>query len=832
MEESSSSNNISIIQQNRKNAMAFAGRTWKRREKLYYDTLHWLLPVTASIIFILLAYFFFDLRGLFASAIIFFVITILIQPTVRHKIRKAFLNMRVKQDEFKRFRPWQNAWMFLDKDESVAFFYDGKQTVRGIVMFRIVPSTRIKQNLFGFYRNCYRQGIPVFWAHYVVPKGESDVRENIYDNERFNLERMPIGQMDFQLDEVGGIWEMIMLVGTQVVRTVKTSLKATMNQISIKVKQNQSLLDGKLVGALPHAKIIPITSDELIETIHSLALGGSIPSFYISTAEATAVKLFHVPAFAISKSSKSHPPAEFTVPTHLPVDIPIGHGVEQETMNREAIVGLQVKDLFSNVMVIGGTSNERFQVISRILYKSCALQFCTILLTSSHKYRNLLDFIPNLRIIRLGTDSAIRIFDPHAASNGEYVTLLSEMLASLYKLTPFATEALEGLMFKYHSTGKNSLSEFYPFIDFEIDQLQQEKQLSYADKEAYRSIQRLFKNFESGKGVKIFRGYQIPMYKLLKQPVIIEIPVDSTIKKRFTLYVLLAKILTSIQELNYRGGLIFVEDARILEDFTYNKYGNNMLDEFLEKLIERFNQHGFGLMVDAPRPGNLSEKISGLFKTFIAFRLGPEQIKFTSRFLQLKTLSESKMTPLRYNSYHPDFLINADELQGLLKVPDHPESFSVQITKVSNLREVNTWTDEDVDVFLSDDDDVLDFHAHGEEPEQPTTMLKQAFSAKKELDLAFLILLKMSENQDLQVDSISIADQIYYDLLDTGEIQEHERADTSRTIKFVVLRLTRFKFLKSEEIPAGNHVVTKFIITKLGLDALEEHQACIRLEES
>ena len=186
------------------------------------------------------------------------------------------------------------------------------------------------------------------------------------------------------------------------------------------------------------------------------------------------------------------------------------------------------------------------------------------------------------------------------------------------------------------------------------------------------------------------------------------------------------------------------------------------------------------------------------------------------------------MTPRRFHAYHAESLINAPELLCLLKLPNHPESFPVQIAKISNLREVNTWTDEDVDIFLSDDEDVIAFHEHGEVPAQRATLLKSLFRSPRELERAFLILLKVSENQDLQVDSISIADQIYYDLLDTGQIQEHERAETSKEIKYTVLRLTNYQFLKGEEIPSGNHTVTKYSITSKGLKALEEHQARVR----
>ena len=83
-----------------------------------------------------------------------------------------------------------------------------------------------------------------------------------------------------------------------------------------------------------------------------------------------------------------------------------------------------------------------------------------------------------------------------------------------------------------------------------------------------------------------------------------------------------------------------------------------------------------------------------------------------SKFLQLKTFEGSKMTPRRFHAYHAESLINAPELLCLLKLPNHPESFPVQIAKISNLREVNTWTDEDVDIFLSDDEDVIAFHEH------------------------------------------------------------------------------------------------------------------------
>ena len=825
-QSSSSSNTSSIIQQNRRNAMQFAGRTWRMREKPYFQTLHWLLPVTASVIFVSICYVTFGLYGLIASAIIFLSITLFLQPSVRTGLRKAFLNMRLSRQDYKRFQPWKNSWMFLDKDESLAYFYDGKTTLKGFILFRLMPSTRIKQNLFGFYRNCYRQGIPVFWAHYVVPKSKSDVSENMYASERYNLERMPVTQMDFKIDEVGGLWEMVMLVGTQVVREIKTSITSTMHEIAQKLHQNQSLLDGKLVGAFPHAKIIPITGDELISTIHSLAMGGNIPSFYISTAEATALSLFHVPTFAITKSSMSHPPAEFTTPTHLPVDVPIGFGVEQETMNKEAPAGLQVRDLFKNVMVTGGTENERFQAISRLLYKSCKLKFCTIMLSTSNKYRNLLDFIPNLRIIRIGSDSALKIFDQGAPTNGEYVTLLSEMLASLYKLSPYATEMLEQVVFDFVASGKESLEEFEGHLFLKMED--KEKPLTYADKEAYKAIQKLFDNFKTGKAARVFKGYQIPMHKLLKQPVIIEIPFDSTMKKRFTLYLMLLKILTAIHALNFRGGLVFVEDARILEDLTYNRYGNNALDQFLERLIEQFNLHGFGVMMDVPRPSNLTEKVSGLFNSLMAFRLGPEQVKYFAKFLQLKTFEGSKMTPLRFHSYHQEFLINAPELQCLLKLPEHPESFPVQVAKIANLREVNTWTDEDVDIFLSDDEDVIAFHDHGEVPMKRPSLLKTLFNSPRELEHAYLVLLKVAENQDMQVDSISIADQIYYDLLDTGQIKEHERAETSKAIKFTVLRLYTLRFLKADEIPSGNHKVTKYSITNKGQAALEEHQAYIR----
>ncbi|MHA1786012.1 MAG: hypothetical protein ACTSVY_03410 [Candidatus Helarchaeota archaeon] len=826
--ESYPQDTLSIERQHRIDAITFSRKTWKRREKSQITMLQICFPIMGSLFLLIVSLLIWGVSGLILTGIILFIITILLQPTIRIKLKRLFIN--TKTHSFKRLRPLEGTWLFFDNGERCAMFYDGHSTVRGIVLFKLIPSTRIKENLFGFYRSCYRQGIPVFWSHYVIPKNGNDIRNNLRIDQRVEFESMPLAQLERKIEDVGGIWEMIILVGTQVVQTITTSLQDTLESVKNKVLEKQALLDGKLIGAFPHAKVVSMKSNELIEGVQYLSLGGNLPSFYTSTAEVVAYKFIHVPTFAITKSMKSHPPAEFTVPTHLPFDLPIGYSIETETMNIEHVVGLQVSDLFSNIVIMGGNSSERFHVISRILRDTCEKDFCTILLTTSHKYRNLLDIIPTLRIIRLGTDSALKIFQSGISQNGEYLTLLTEFIAAMFNLSSSGSQHLERILFDFQEMGEESLTAFFEYLDTILSDM--ERQLHYSDRDSYKAIKWLFNNLNVGKGVQVFGGPQIPMYKLIKQPIIIEIPFDGEIKKRFTTYLLLIKILSSIQNLNYRGGLVFIEDARVLQEISSaNRFGNEQLNNCLEKIIRQFNENGFGFLFDVPRPSVLKESLLGLFSTFISYKLGAGEVKHVAKFLQLKGFQESKMTPRRLYSYQHDWLINLEHNSCLMKMPMHPECFPVVTPLVKGLSEINTWTDEEIDIFLSDDEDVLEFHQLGERPKQGTSMLKTLFPSQRELEIVFLILLKIQQNQDLNIDSISIADQLYYDLLDTGRIEEHERSILSRNIKALVIKLNNFHFLKGEQVPAGNHTVMKYSITQKGIEAIEEHQNYLRRVE-
>ena len=820
---------LSPYEERRIEAFKFSKRFWKNREKAekpVITALHVIIPLWVLFIASLITFEFAGYVGLTWTLIILSSVVILLQPVVRDRLRSVITNNTMATEKYKKVDPWKDCSLYLNKTEQVAFFHDGYDTIKGITLFRLIPAKNISQNLYGFYRACYHQGIPVFWGHYVIPKGASDVKENMNENLRYQLENTSSGQMEMDLEKVGGVWEMTIIIGTQVSREIKTSMEKTIERVESEILRLRALLDGKLAAAFPHAKVLPLRSDELIKTIHSLSLGGSLPSFFISLGEALTHRLLHVPSFAKEKSMKSHIPAEFNVPTYLKADVPIGYIIEQELMKLERVGGFELKNLFSNILITGGNPNERFHLISRILNKTCEFDFCTIMLTTSHKYRNLLDFIPNLRIIRLGTDSALKIFHSELSCDEDYMTLLTETMAAIFNLSASGTEHLERMLLGFQETKSDSLKDFIGYVALEMDSV--ERQLSYSDRESFRTIQNLFGNLVIGKGADFFGGWQIPMHKLLKQPIIIEISLESETKKRFALYLLLVKILSSIEGLNYRGGLIFVEDSRLLMDPSV--YKNNKLHNYFSQIIEKLNKNGFGIVCDLTRPSLFDETVLGMFKNFISFRVGPEQVKHLSKFLNIKTLQESKFTKKRHSPHHYDYLINMEPNTCLLKLPEQSESFPLFIPQVKNLREVNTWTDDDVDLFLSDDTDVMEFHERSDTPMIATTMLKKVFSSKKELDHAYLILVKTYQNQDLNIDSISIADQIYYDLLDTGEIEEHERSDRSRLIKLLVIKLANYHFLKGEQIPAGNHTVMKYTITQKGINALEEHEKILKSE--
>ena len=818
----------SFYQERREQAIRFSRKTWKSREKSEKPTIHVLhviVPLWILLVASLIAFEFGGIGGMISIIIILSVLFLFLQPVIRNKIQELFTNGKIPQDEYMIIEPRDAETIFLDSSQKIVLQHDKTQnSVKGVALFKLIPARRLSQNLFGFYRACYQQEIPIFWGHYVVPKGVNDIKNNSTDEFRYELETNR--DMDIELEKVGGIWEMVIVVGTQCVKQVTTSLKNTMENVKAETFRLRALLDGKLAGSFPHAKILPIKSDELVQTIHSLSLGGSLPSFFISLAEAISFKLIHDPTFAKAKSMKTHIPAEFNIPTYLHVDVPIGYIIEQELMKIERSGGFTVNDLLSNILVTGGDENERFHLISRILAKTCEFDFCTIMLTTSNKYRNLLDFIPNLRVIRLGTDSALRIFHSELSNNGNYMTLLTESMSAIFNLTASGTEHLERILMTFHETNSDSLDDFITHISVEMDSIQ--GQLNWQDRESFKTISNLFSNLIVGKGADFFGGWQIPMHNLIKQPVILEIPLESVTKKRFAIYLLIIKIISSIEGLNYRGGLIFVEDGKILLDKTV--YKNNKLHNHLCELINLLNRNDFGLMCELSRPSLFEETVLGMFKNIASFRIGPEQVRYISKFLQLITLQEGKFSHRRHSAHHYDFLINLEPNNCLVKLPNQPESIPMLIPPVKNLHELNTWTDDDIDLFLADDQDVMDFHAHSDKPMIATTMLKKVFSSKKELDHAYLILVKTYQNQDLNIDSISIADQIYYDLLDTGEIQEHERADRSRLIKLLVIKLANFHFLKGEQVPAGNHTVMKYTITEKGIKALEEHDKIMSSE--
>ncbi len=823
----SQNTNSTVHEERRRNAIRFAKKIWKDRIKDQNPkirVLQVLIPLWILLIGSLLAYEFGGLAGLIGVVIILTIITLLLQPIIRKKFLNLFISHKIPQDVYKLVEPWKDSTLFLDETEKIVLYHDKTENIiKGVALFRLMPAKKITQNLYGFYRSCYYQGIPIFWGHYVVPKTAKDIKQNVTESFQYEIETNP--EMDIDLENVGGIWEMSIIVGTQIIRKISNSLSKTMEEVKIETLRLQSLLDGMLAGAFPHAAITTLSSDNLIDVIHSLSLGGSLPSFFTSLLEAITFKLIHDPSFAKEKSMRTHIPAEFNVPTYLTVDIPIGYILEQEFMKYERLGGLSLNDLFSNVLITGGNPNERFQVITRMLSKACELDLCTIMLTTSDKYRNLLDFIPSLRIIRLGTDSALKIFQTELSNNGDYMTLLTESMAAIFNLSPSGAEHLERILMGFQETKSDSLEDFIGYVALEMDNIT--RQLSWKDQESFRTIQNLFGNLIVGKGADFFGGWQIPMHKLLKQPIIFEISLESITKKRFALYLLIIKILFAISGLNYMGGLIFVEEARLLVDNTNYR---SPLNNYLPEIIEKLNQNGFGLICELPRPSLFDETVLGMFKNIISFKIGPEQVKYVSKLLQLITLQEGKFSSRRHSAHHYDFLINMEPQTCLLKLPDQPESFPMFIPQVKNLREVNTWTDDDIDLFLSDDEDVMEFHEHSDRPMISTTLLKNIFSSRKELDHAYLILLKTYQNQDLNIDSISIADQIYYDLLDTGEIQEHERAERSRLIKLLVLKLANHHFLKGEQVPAGNHTIMKYTITEKGMKALEEHENMIKQE--
>jgi len=383
------------------------------------------------------------------------------------------------------------------------------------------------------------------------------------------------------------------------------------------------------------------------------------------------------------KSQKYEYPAEFIVPTNLEFEIgPLGNTFETEYLQEELPIGLREHDMRKGIIVSGSDSLQRFLTNTKIVYESVKKDIPYIIITNNKNYRRLADYIPTIKIFRLGEDISIGPLDTEGVPAEKYIPYFIEMLKLAVN---FGDDIIAAI-----STKLKNVYEAYgtsPSLNAFMDELWGgvvSPDVNRLEQNEFNIVYKYINNLLTGESAKIILDTKYPIFEIVADaPAIIEIDLSDKRTRRFLILLILIKILTLSRYLNYRDFMILIDEGDLVFG-TEREYRGRTDDPHFSMLnwIDTLRKNDIGIHISIQYPTLILSQILSNFQNIIVHRTHSfEESKALRSLLNMsfrpKEDGSAAYSEKRKYQYQYEFLRVMEDNTALFNRPDTKACFPI-----------------------------------------------------------------------------------------------------------------------------------------------------------
>ncbi len=404
------------------------------------------------------------------------------------------------------------------------------------------------------------------------------------------------------------------------------------------------------------------------------------------------------------KSMPYQYPVEFIVPTNLESEIgPLGNTIETEFLHEELPIGLREDDMRNGVIVVGSNILERFLTNAKIVYESVKKNIPYIIISSNKNYRRLADFIPTMKIFRLGEDISIGPLDTEGVPAENYIPFFIEMLRLSVNFSDEIVAAISTMLKNVYEMYGNS-----PAMNSFTDELWNgvmAPEISYKERNEFNAVYKYIDNLLSGETTRMIANTKKNIYEIVSDaPALIEIDVNDKRSRRFLIFLILIKIITLSKFLNYRDFMILIDDGDLIFGMEQPKLyiGRNDDPHFsLLNWMSTLRRNDIGIHTSIQYPSLIIPQILSNFLNIIVHRTHSfEESQALRSLLNLSFRPREEGTTETYSEkrkyqYQYEYLRVMEEGEALLNRPDVKSCFPIMFDYL-NFDETHVLKDEEI----------------------------------------------------------------------------------------------------------------------------------------
>ena len=722
---------------------------------------------------------------------------------------KDIIHQKSETDNIKYF-------FLLDKKNKplidILFTDDGLKTT-AIYLFKIInPPTYIFSNFDDFMRGVYiKKDIPIFWYQIqeAIEYKKFVKLECIKDKAKERLKVYPQEKRSNRLSGPGGIWATNIIFGTKYIfGTNATIEKLKQSYREVMISRDKLITNFK--ATFTDIPFTQLNKKDFIKLIKSICISDKDSIFYLTGLENIS-HFLRIPKMAIKSMSSSYP-AEFTVPTDIECDIPIGYSIEPEFQSIERVMGFSSNAINKGILTTGDSPIERFKINTKILYESLIQEYPFIIITSNTNYRKMIQCIPDITIFPANS-YGIDIFNDEGLGRNQYISELEKVFKISLPLNP--EDPLNSLIIDVYSERDLTLNSFLKVID---DRLKNEgASMSYSDRQSINSLKNLIEILTKSESASFFALKNIKINKLLHNSVF-EIDIRHRDTRRLMIMLLLLKIVAKAQvDTEFgRNLIVLIDDA----DFIFQKgtnYRKNIteIDSQSLEFVKYLKSSGVIPFLSLENPKDIIPDILMQTPNIITSRMMTfNNIMGIRQALNLKSgrgETSEEHEPALYSDnrkygYQFEYISDMKENEAIFKRPDIRNCFPIKINPLNFNGEIY----DDNQIINRMRGQIPQYYTPLETPDYQSRLEKDFYKNQEEIKNIIEILQILIEYPTMMLSALISATGI-----------------NKKYLLFYLGKLSKLKYIKYERISTGTHSRGEYVITRKGREIYEEY---IKLE--
>lgn len=641
---------------------------------------------------------------------------------------------RRKYTDISPIEPVEQLSYYLSAEKDVLLVEDKRHIIGlGLLRMRAIPR-RLRGDFERLIRDLYRMQTPMFWGYTQVPGEMEDIvndNEILIEETRQYYKTLTSDKKEAKAEDLGGMWLGRLIIGTHFAIPTHIQNEAAVHTIIQTVKTNLQKVSKSINLAYPHIILEPLVDNELVKSHQILMAGGGKISF-VATGLEIAETFIQIPKIA-KKSIASHPAAEFNTPTKLSFDFQIGQTWETECEGKERPVGLYFADLQKGLLVVGGTTEQRFLTNLKIVYESLIQEKNYLIITTNPAWRRLLDLWPTACVLRLGDDLTVNPMD--SENTADYLEILSEAFAQTFHLSNLGFKQLQNevkaCMSDTHST---------PTLAHLKDKLQTKLMDSRAGSNIeLETICQFLQSIEYNKIATVMGGTMIPIEDLLKRTTILEIDLEGHLEIQFLSLCLIAKVLAHVWTHPKQEGLLLIDIEDYIAPIGQQNYRVREAAPYLLNWIRIFKKREMGLHLSLPFPSQLDFDLLKTFEVVLAHKLTfDEDMRLMYDLLQFSQ-DQQVHSQARKVNWQPQYLKKLKPNMLMTKLHSKADPFPIERI-AEDLNGTHIWIPEELQHRLNQ------YMPTWKQPQpKPRSQIEQNFGERTPIVLSLLALLMQYE---------------------------------------------------------------------------------------